>query len=228
MKYSAAKVTIVIPTKNEGKGLKKVIRAVKAYAKEIIIVDGHSTDDTREICKKTKVTYLLDNGKGKGEAIRIGATKAKTPIVIFMDADGSPDEKDIPKLIQPIIEKKADMVVSSRRTGGSYDFEITFGGILRTMGSDFLALLVNRKFGTNFSDILYCFRAIKTSVFRQLDSKANGFDFEQEVLIKAIRKKRKIIEIPSRERARAWGESKLKTISGIILLYDLLRELYLN
>ncbi len=118
------------------------------------------------------------------------------------------------------------MVITSRRTGGSFDFNLNLEGIIRTMGSDFMAYLVNKRFGTNFSDILYNFRAIKTSAAKSLRLEANGFDIEQEMLISTLQKKLKVVEVPSPERKRAWGKSKLSTMSGIFLLYRLIRLLY--
>lgn len=227
MKYNRKKISIVVPTKNEGEGLRKIIQSLKKYSGEIIIVDANSQDNTRDIAKKEKAIFLLDNQKGKGEAVRIGINKAKGDIIVIFDADGSPDHKDIPKLAKPIFKNKADMVISSRRIGGSYDFEISLTGILRTMGSDFMAFLVNKKFKTNFSDILYCFRAIRKDILNELELNANGFDIEQEMLIKSLKKKYRIIEIPSREYARKWGESKLSTVAGLKLLAILIKQLYL-
>lgn len=221
-----AKVSIIIPTKYEAEGLQKVIQSVKPYAKEIIVIDGHSQDGTREIAKKEKVKFFLDHKKGKGEALRLGLQKAAGDIIVFFDADGSPEPRDIPKLVKTLIIQKADMVITSRRTGGSYDFQITFDGIIRTMGSDFMAYLVNKKFKVNVSDVLYNFRAIRKDVAKNLKCTANGFDIEQEMLVKALQKQYKVVEIPSRERKRMWGKSKLQTFSGIKLLYFLIKQLY--
>jgi dolichol-phosphate hexosyltransferase len=227
MKYDKNKVTIILPAKNEGDGIRKVIKSLKKYCGEIIVVDGHSTDKTKTIAKEEGVRFFLDNKKGKGNAVRLGLAKAKNNIVIIFDADGSPNEKDIPKLVLPIVQNKADLVITSRRTGGSFDFTIDITGILRTMGSDFLTFLVNKRFQTRFSDILYCFRAVRKSIVQDLTLTANEFDIEQEMIINCIKKKYRIIEIPSRENARAWGKSKLQTIAGIKLLYLLLKKLYM-
>ncbi len=220
------RISIIIPTKYEAAGLFRVIRSVKKYAHEIIVVDGHSNDGTKEIAKKEKVKFFLDHYKGKGDALRLGITKATGNVIIFFDADGSPEPKDIPKLVGTLITEKADMVITSRRTGGSYDFQITLDGIMRTMGSDFMAYLVNKRFNTNFSDVLYNFRAIKRDVAKKLHCTADGFAIEQEMLVKTLQKGYKVVEIPSRERARMWGKSKLHTFAGIHLLYLLIKQLY--
>lgn len=226
MRYSVSKVSIVIPTKNEAFGLRKIIRSVKPYAKEIIVVDGHSIDQTQGIAKSEGAVYILDNGVGRGDAVRLGIKKATGEIIVFFDADGSHEAKDIPKIIKPVLENKADVVIGSRRTGGSFDLNMNFTGILRSGGSDFLVYLVNKRFNTKLSDILYSFRAIKTSTAKELDLRSNGFEVEQEMVVKSLKKGIALMELPSREKARAWGYSKLKTITGIKLAFNLVRQLY--
>jgi glycosyltransferase involved in cell wall biosynthesis len=221
------KVSIIIPTKNEAEGILKVLKSVKKYAGEIIVVDGHSNDGTRKIVEGFGAKFYLDHGFGKGDAVRIGLKKSSGDIIIIFDADGSPNPKDIPILIRSLEKNNADMIITSRRTGGSEDFDINLDGIIRTMGSDFMTYLINKRFGTNFSDILYNFRAIKSVSAKKLKMEANGFDIEQEMLVLALQKKMKVVEIPSRERRRAWGKSKLSTLSGVFLLYKLVRLLYL-
>lgn len=222
---SKPKISIIIPTKNEAVGLSSVILSVKKYVSEIIVVDGHSKDRTRDICKQTKVIFFTDHGLGKGDGVRLGIKKAKGDIIIIFDADGSPNPKDIPTLVKTLIKNKADVVITSRRTGGSFDFKLNVEGMIRTAGSDFMAYLVNKRFGTNFSDVLYNFRAFKKSSLSKLQIKANGFDIEQEMLVEALKKGLKVIEIPSRENKRAWGESKLSTFEGIGLLSKLIMQL---
>ena len=222
---SKLSVSVIIPTKNEAEGLLSVINSVKKYCDEVIVVDGHSKDGTFEIAKKAKVKFFLDHGLGKGDAVKIGIKKATKDVIVIFDSDGSPTASDIPKLIKEI-EKGNDMVITSRRTGGSFDFEIDFNGIIRTFGSDFMAYLVNKKFNKNFSDVIYNFRAIKSSVAKKLKIEADGFDIEQEMLVLVLKSNYKVVEIPSRENARKWGKSKLRTLMGIVLLYRLVISLY--
>ena len=226
--YNKKSVTAIIPAKNEGKGLEKIIKEVKNYASEIIVVDGHSTDNTKQIVEKSGVSYLLDNGKGRGDGVRLGISKAKNEVVVLIDADGSHEMSDIPGLVLPIIKEKADMVIASRRTGGSSDMQMDFDGLLRSAGSDLLVMLVNNRFGSHFTDILYSFRAIRKSKALKANLASNGFSIEQEMVISFLEKKFKVLEVPSREKARAWGVSKLKTSAGIGLFFRLIYDLYLK
>ena len=226
--YSKSKITAVIPAKNEAEGLSKIIKEVQKYAGEVIVVDGHSTDNTEQIVKKLKATYLLDNGKGRGDGVRLAIKKAKNDTIVLVDADGSHALSDIPKLIHPILHDTADLVISSRRTGGSSDMQMNFDGLLRSAGSDLLVMLTNNYFHTHLTDILYSFRAVRKSKFLKAKITSNGFSIEQEMVIAFLHKKYKIVEIPSREYARAWGVSKLKTTGGIGLFFNLIYDLYIR
>lgn len=219
-------VSIIIPTKDEGEGLQRILDSVKGVGQEILVVDGHSKDDTRAIAERNGAIYLLDHGLGRGDAVRMGIEAAKGDILLFFDADGSHEANDIPALLAPLLADTADMVITSRRLGGSYDLDMSFMGIVRSAGSDFLAVLLNHRFKTNYSDILYSFRAMKKTTAVGLDLRANDFCIEQEMVAKCLRRGFRLMEIPSREKARGWGKSKLKTIMGVKFIFELLRVLY--
>lgn len=227
MPYDKSRVSIIIACKNEGSGIKKILESVKKYSDDIVVVDGHSNDGTEEIVKKFKASFFLDNKKGRGDAIKIGIKKAKGDILVFFDADGSHDEKDIPNLVKPILKREADLVVGSRRTGGSFDINVNLTGIIRSAGCDFLVSLVNHKFKTSLTDILYSFRAIKALTARKLNLKSNDFCIEQEVVVSCLKNGYTVREIPSREKSRGWGKSKLHTLMGIKFSFSLIKDLYL-
>lgn len=226
-KYDTSKVTIVIPTKDEGEGIEKILRSVKPYANEIIVVDGHSKDDTKKIVQRAGARFILDNGLGRGDGVRLGIKAAKGKVVVLFDADGSHEARDIPKFVLPILENKSDLVIGSRRKGGSFDVVMNFTGVIRSAGSDFLVSLVNQRFKTNLSDILYSFRAVRKGIVGKIDLRSNDFCIEQEMVVKCLRHGYKVFEIPSREKARAWGQSKLHTLTGIKFFFALLKDLYL-
>lgn len=192
----------------------------------MIVVDGNSNDGTKEIATKLGARFFLDHKKGRGDALKIGIQKAKGEVIVFFDADGSHEAKDIPLLVSTLHSEKADLVLASRRTGGSFDVNVNLTGIIRSAGCDLLVSLVNHKFGTKLTDILYSFRAIRTSTARKLKFQSDDFGIEQEMVAKCLKRSCKVVEIPSREKARGWGESKLHTITGVKFLFTLLTELY--
>lgn len=219
-------ITIIIPAKNEGEGIARILESVKSYGDEIIVVDGHSTDNTREIVENFGARYVLDNNRGRGDGIQVGIEKAKNDILVFFDADGSHEPKDIPRLLQPLNKGEADLVVGSRRTGGSLDVVINFTGIIRAAGCDFIAMIINHRWKVNLTDVLYSFRAIRREVARDLNLRANDFDIEQEMIIECLKRGYRVKEIPTREYARAWGKSKLATYKGLKLLWHLFLKLF--
>jgi len=227
MKFDPSQISIIIACKNEGEGIARILKQVKNYAQEIIVVDGHSNDGTAELAKKFGAKFFLDNQKSRGDALKIGIKKAKGKVLVFFDADGSHEATDIPALVAPILTKKADLVLGSRRIGGSYDVNISPDGIIRSAGCDLLVYLLNRHFHTSLTDILYSFRAVRATTIRQLNLQSDDFGIEQEMVVSCLKKKLRVVEIPSREKARGWGKSKLHTLTGLHFIWLMFQSLYL-
>lgn len=228
MRYNPQKVSIIILAKNEAQGLAKIIKSVKRYGKEVLVIDGNSQDNSEEIALQEGARFMRDHGLGRGDGLKLGIKNAKAEILVFFDADGSHEATDIPHLVMPILTNEADMVISSRRTGGSFDMDMNFTGLIRSSGSDVLTIFVNNAFKTNLTDILYSFRAIKRETAKALDLQANDFCIEQEMVVSCLKKKKRLLEIPSREKARAWGKPKLHTITGIKFIFQLLYSIYFS
>ncbi len=203
-------ISIVIPAKNEEKTIGEIIAKCKPYADEILVVDGHSRDRTREIAKGLGVKVILDNGKGKGDGLRCAIKEVKGDVIVFIDADGSHDPDDIPKLVEPIIRGEADHVTGSRMLGGSDEAHGDFDKFLRMMGSDIITLGINYRFNVRLTDSQNGFRAIRTKVARQLNLKENITTIEQEMIIKTLRAGYRITEVATHEYARKYGQSVIK------------------
>ncbi|MDB3959488.1 glycosyltransferase family 2 protein [Candidatus Pelagibacter sp.] len=214
------KLSLIILAKKEYQNLKFIIPRAKKLSKDVIVVDGHSNDGTKELCRKFNVRFYLDNNVGKGDAQRVGCKRAKNEFIIFIDGDGAHDLKDVKK-IYTLLKKNIDLVICSRQTGGSYDlnFQDGFKSAIRASGVIFLVSLFNMLFKTTFTDILYSFKGISKKNFFLLKTKQNGFAIEIDILIRAIINKLKIKEIPSRENARIYGKSKLPTIVGFYFIF---------
>ena len=218
-------LAIVIPSKKECQNLEFIIPNLQKYSSEIIIVDSDTNDGTKELCERLNVKYIKDNNKGKGDAQRIGAKICQKKYIIFFDSDGSHDENDIPKLYEKIIKNDIDLVICSRKTGGSYDLtaNVSLMGFIRAMGTDFLSLLLNKIFKTEISDVLYSLKAIEKEKFLELNTKEDHFGIELDIILRSIQKKFNIFELPSREKKRVHGYSKLKTITGIYFIYQIIK-----
>lgn len=203
------KISVVIPTLNEEKTVARIIRGVKPYADEVLLVDGHSSDRTREIAENSGIKVILDNRKGKGAALRHAINHVTGDIIVFIDADGSHNPDDIPKLVAPIRENKADHVSGSRLIGGSSELHGGFDECFRLMGSSFITACINWKFKVRLSESQNGFRAIRTDVAKALELKENITTIEQEMIMKTLKKGFRIAEVPSHEHKRVAGYSKI-------------------
>lgn len=219
---------VVIPAKNEEKSIEEIIEGCKQYTEKIIVVDGNSTDKTRDIAKNLNAKVVLDPGKGKGSGIRASKDHVSDEdIVVFIDADGSHDPTDIPKLIKPIQDGKADHVTGSRLFGGSSELHGGFDEFMRLTGSSFITFCINHRFKLRLSDSQNGFRAIRGAVLKDLDLKENITTIEQEMIIKTLKKNYIMAEVPSHEYKRKYGESNIKMRKVFFrYIYSFIKYLY--
>jgi len=204
-----AGVTVVVPTKNEEGLIAEIIEAARPHAAEILVVDGHSTDRTREIAAQSGARVVLDAGRGKGEALRRSFAEARHDVLVFIDADGSHDPNDIPRLVEPILRGDAELVIASRTRGGSDELHGTAEQLLRYIGSQVIMLAINYRWQVRLTDSQNGFRAIRRDAARALGLKANLTTIEQEMLMRALKCGCRVVEIPSHEFERRWGVSKV-------------------
>jgi len=202
------KVSIVIPTLNEEQNLQKVLRSIPKDIYEVIIVDGHSKDKTVEIAKKFGAKVVFDD-KGKGSALRKGMKTAKGDIVIMMDADCSHKSSEIGLLTEGI-KAGFDVCMGSRFIQGGGTEDMSW---YREIGNKFFVFLVNLIWRMNYSDLCYGYRSFRKNCINKLDLKEDGFGIETEISIKAAKKKLRILEVPSYEKARDSGEGRLRTFN---------------
>jgi dolichol-phosphate mannosyltransferase len=207
--HVAADVSVVIAAKQEAPSIGGVIDRTRRFASEIVVVVGHSTDGTADVATRSGASVLADGGRGKGEAIRRAIPHIRTPVTVFLDADGSHDPEDIPLLVEPILAGDADHVAASRLRGGSSELHGGFDEFLRLAGSSFITACINRRFGCRLSDSQNGFRAVRTSVLRQLPLRENTTTIEQEMTIRTLRQGWRMAEVPSHEHPRAHGASHI-------------------
>ena len=203
-------VTVVVPAKNEAATIGAVVAGCQPYCAGTLVVDGHSIDRTREEAASAGARVILDRGKGKGDAIRVAIPEIATPFVVFIDADGSHDPADIPRLLEPIADDRADHVGGSRLMGGSSELHGGFDEFWRLTGSSFITAVINWRFNARISDSQNGFRAFRTDVLRRLDLRENLTTIEQEMIIKTIKGGFRLSEVPAHEYARRHGVSHIR------------------
>lgn len=203
------KISVVIAAKNEGTTIRDIVRESGKYSDEVLVIDGHSEDNTVRMAEEAGARVYIDNQKGKGAALRLGIEKASGEIIAFLDADGSHSPKDIPRLVAPIIEGKCEHVTGSRMTGGSDELHGDIGKFIRMLGSDIITLGINYRFNVRLTDSQNGFRAILTETARKLDLKEDITTIEQEMIIKTLKMGYRIREVPAHEYKRAYGDSRI-------------------
>ncbi len=204
------RISIVVPTRNEADNLRPVLEIAAPFADELLVIDGHSTDGTREIAASFGAQVILDNNRGKGDAIRTGIARATGDILVFVDADGSHDPCDIPALVEPIVNGVADHVSGSRMLGGSDELHATIHQFIRLFGSQIITLSVNYTQNLRLTDCQNGFRAIRRDVAQALDLQENITTIEQEMVIKSVRSGYRLVEVATHEYVRANGESNFR------------------
>ena len=218
--FDPKRVSIVIPALNEEVSIERVIRGVSKYTAQILVVDGHSNDMTVAIARRLGVEVIWDKKKGKGDAIRTAINHLKGDVVVFIDADGSHDPSSIPAMVQPILDGRYDHITGSRLLGGSSELHGGFDECLRLMGSAFITACINKRFNVRLSDSQNGFRAIRTSVLRELRLRENKTTIEQEMIMETLHQGFKMGEIPTHEYKRIGGVSKIK-LSRVWLGYGI-------
>ena len=201
-------ITVVVPARNEANNIFPVLAKARPYADELLVIDGHSTDGTREIATACGARVLTDNGKGKGAAIRLAIQQAQGDILVFIDADGSHDPADIPALVAPIMAGEADHVSGSRMLGGSDELHATIQQFIRLFGSQIITLSINYALNVRLTDCQNGFRAVRRDVAEALGLEENIITIEQEMIIKSLRRGYRMGEVATHEYVRSNGDSK--------------------
>ena len=226
------KLSVVIPVYNEKKTLNELILRVEAVSidKEVIIVDDASTDGTRDLLKKYEkkegfeVIYQPKN-KGKGAALRAGFQIVKGEVIIIQDADLEYNPKDFHALLEPIFDKRADVVYGSRFLGGSH--RVLF--FWHYLANKFLTTLSNMFTNINLTDMETGYKAFRREVIESISLKSNRFGFEPEFTMKVAQRKFVIYEVPISYDGRDYSEGKkINWKDGVAALWFILRFRFFN
>lgn len=221
-------VTVIISAKNEELDIGDAVRAARPLADDVLVMDGHSTDRTRENAKAAGARVELDPGKGKGSAIRAALNLAQSDILVFMDADGSPDPHDIPRLVKPVADGEVDLCVGSRFLGGSEELAVDVNQLFRSVGNISMNIAINKRFGVRLSDTLNGYRAIRRDVALKLGLTENRHTIEHEMVIRTLRMGFKVKNIPVHEFTRKHGRSHIRIWrEWPYFVWCLFRHLYL-
>lgn len=204
------RVSVVIPALNEASNLPHVLPRIPRWVDEVILVDGYSTDGTPEIAERLwpGIRIVTQQGNGKGAALRSGFAMATGDIIVMLDADGSTDPAEIPAFVGALLAG-ADFAKGSRfaHGGGTADMPA-----YRQVGNQCFVRLVRLLFGGRYSDLCYGYNAFWRSLVPLLCLDGDGFEIETMMNVRALRTGMKVVEVPSVEAKRVYGDGRLKTV----------------
>jgi glycosyltransferase involved in cell wall biosynthesis len=224
-------LSVIIPAYNEGRTIGETVERVRQapveMARELIVVDDASTDDTAAVLRKLAAEHsgqvrVISHpiNRGKGAAIRTGVEHARGDIILIQDADLEYDPRDYPVLLEPLLDNQADVVFGNRFHGGPHRVLYFW----HYAANRFLTLLTNVLTGLNLSDMEVGYKVFRSDVLRRIELKSDRFGFEPEITVKVAKLGCRIYEVPIRYHGRTYAEGKKITWrDGLAALGHILR-----
>lgn len=229
------RVSIVIPIYNEERTAATLIRRVQqvpmpGLEKELIVVDDGSTDRTVEQLRAFGDQIRLichPRNRGKGAAVRTGFGAATGDALLIQDADLEYDPNDFPAMIAPLVEGRADAVLGSRFILEKPRFFLRQGGspfFSHYIGNKLIIWLTNWLYGFHATDYEGCYKAFTAEAIRRTPLLADGFEFDNELVCKLLRRRARIVEVPIRYHPRVYGEGKkIRWQHGVRMLWTIVK-----
>jgi glycosyltransferase involved in cell wall biosynthesis len=231
---AAMKLSVVIPAYNEERTVAETIQRVKtvdlgALDLEIVVVDDGSKDQTREILKTIPGirVVLHERNSGKGAAVKSGFRAATGDIVLIQDADLEYDPQDYGSLVQPMLDGRVDAVIGSRFILERLQF---FGKGAKSpffthyIGNILIVRLTNALYKHSATDYEGCLKAFSKSVVDSIPIEANGFEYDNELICKLLRRGHRIAEVPIKYRPRTYEEGKkIKWQDGVRMIWTIVK-----
>jgi glycosyltransferase involved in cell wall biosynthesis len=225
------KLSIVIPVYNEIRTIEEILSRVKAVQlpveREIIIVDDGSTDGTRDKLDELRVAdpslkvILQEKNMGKGAALRTGFQHVNGQIVLVQDADLEYNPEEYPRLLEPILDGRADVVYGSRFMGGTTRRVTSFWHYLANKSLTFLS---NMLMNLNLTDMETCYKVMRTDALEKLELTGDRFEIEPEITAKIAKNRCRIYEVPISYSGRDPAEGKkIKWKDGVWAIYYIIK-----
>jgi dolichol-phosphate mannosyltransferase len=203
-------VCILIPTLNEGKTIGGMVQEFKSMGfSDILVIDGHSTDDTVKKAQNAGAKVVLQSGTGKGQAVSQAFSIIQNKYVVMIDGDGTYLPEEVNKVLEPVITGIADHVIGNRFA----NYQKGAFTSLNLFGNKILNKIFGFAYGIWLEDILSGYRAFTNNAIKQIDLNRTGFEVETEITVECVKKDLKTLEVPITYLARVSGAAtKLRPI----------------
>ena len=192
-------VEVIIPSLNEAATIGDLICGIYSSCSllpisfSVLVIDGGSTDDTVNICRRKNVKFRVQSGKGKGNAMKEAADCSEADIIVFIDGDGTYSPSDMKRLLEPLLNGESEMVVGSRAIDKREKGSIS---LLNRLGNKLFNISINLSMGSSVSDSLSGYRALSRRTFESLILFSENFEIEVELTVEAIANGIRISEVP--------------------------------
>lgn len=224
------KLSVLVPVYNEQATIGEILRRIRAVElegieREIIVVDDCSTDGTAEVLEQEaqyKDTLVLthQHNQGKGAAVRTALQHASGDILLIQDADLEYDPREYPMLLQPILEKRSQVVYGSRFLGGPRKAMFFW----HMVGNKFLTFITNLLYNTILTDMETCYKVFTREVADKLHLRSPRWGFDPEITAQILRRGYRIYEVPISYTGREmWEGKKINWRDGFVVLWTLLK-----
>jgi len=216
---SLSDINVIIPTLNEEQGIGRVLDELSELGvplRNVIVVDGNSVDRTREIAREKGAVVVIQEGRGKADAIKTGIRHADKDYVLVMDGDCTYPPSEIPRLLQACAEKSCDEVIGARLNGKENI------PALHRFGNKLLTMFFNALFGTGLKDVLSGMYLVKKDSLVGALFEFRGFSVESEIAAHIAGTGGRVCEVPITYKKRC-GEAKLRALHGFNIALDMLR-----
>lgn len=223
-------LSVIIPAFNERATISQIVERVLAspLVRQVVVVDDGSTDGTTDILRQqiqsrwdSVVVCYHDRNRGKGAAVRTALPHCEGDCILIQDADLEYDPADYPKLMEPLLDGRADVVYGSRFLGGGPHRVHLFW---HRVGNAILTTLSNMLTNLNLTDMEVCYKVFRADILRAIKLRCDRFDFEPEVTARIAQMKCRIYEVPVSYSGRDYSEGKkIRWTDGLIALWTILK-----